>query len=117
MNSDRIKLLGIVIFSFCLVLGLTRYIQNKQYFTEIYPVKASVDIRCGEILSSDKIYIDNKGKVILKQDINKYITTENYKKYLNFYVGHDIEAKEDLMLKDIISPNKSQAESNFKSLF
>ena len=106
-NKMKLAITIIVIFAFCLAVGLTKYIQDRS-FVEISPIKASVNIKCGEVLSLDKIYIGKK-EIVSKEDVNKYITSETYKNYLDnkFYFKHDMKNRDDLMLKDIMNLNRN----------
>jgi len=96
-----------IIYYLSVLLVLYDIINTSNNYITITPVMTNITVVSGEVFSLNLVSID-KEKIVLKEDVIKYITTENYKEFLDNqnYFKHNIKNGTDLLLKDIIEVDR-----------
>jgi len=107
MHKKRIIAITIAVSCFAFIFEIYNLNNFNSNHITITPIMTNRKVFIGEVLSLKSVTLDNK-KVVLKEDVKKYITTENLNYFLdnkNFF-KNNVENGNDLLLKDIVNINK-----------
>lgn len=104
-----IMLLSIAITS--PIFAYQNYLDSKYIY--IRPIIAAKDIRTGERFTTDSILVGRDERV-LKEDINNYLTGENYQTILseNSYFTKDIKYEKRLKFQDFCQQEDIMTKNN-----